>query len=414
MGLGRLLTRHAQRTNQETRNAGSTFEMLLTAGVEDGHFPGNTYRGAMSIPAAHRAATILSDILGSVPWDAYRVIGDQPVELLNPKPPLLEQPNPPDTAMTTFSSWGLDLIHEGNGIGLVATRNALGWPTSAYAVPANMVFARRITPNMWSTLPIGAIEYRVGQLTFGPQDVIHIKGPCAPGAVRGMGVLEYHFKTLSLAHVQIDQASDIAAHGVPTAVLKSENPDLTAIEAAAIKARWLESQRTRSVAVLNATTSFEPLAWDPEKMQMMEARQFTNGEIALIYGVPARLLNAQQAGSTLTYTNIEQASIEVLREGAGGHIARFEAELSKHMPRGTRAKANLDARLRADTKTRYEAHKIGIDAGFLLKNEARALEDLPPIDGLDDPPPPPPIQATATVGAPLAIDAVPTSGSEAA
>lgn len=362
----------------------------------------------MSIPGAWRASIILSDIIGSIPWDAYRVIGDQPVELLNPKPALLEQPNPPDTKMTTFSSWCLDLIHEGNAIGLVATRNAYGWPTSAYAVPANMVFVRRIIPNMWSNLPIGAIEYRVGQLTFGSDEVIHIKGPCAPGAVRGMGVLEYHLKTLSLAHVQIDQASDIAQHGVPTAVLKSDNVDLTAAEAAVIKAKWLEAQRTRSVAVLNATTSFEPLAWDPEKMQMMQAREFTNGELALIYGVPARLLNAQQAGAHMTYTNIEQASIETLREGAGGHIARFEEELTKHLPRGTRVKANLDARLRADTKTRYEAHKIGIDAGFLKKNEAREYEDLPPIDGLDDAPPAlPPIQATATVGAPAALDAAP-------
>lgn len=404
MGLGRLLTRHAQRTGQEVRNAGSTFEMLLAKGSQDGQFPGNTYRGAMSIPAAWRASLILSDILGGVPWDAYRRTGPKVLEVIDPKPPLLEQPNPPDTGVTTWSSLALDLINEGNGIGLVATRNAYGWPTSMYAVPAGMVYARRITPNMWSTLPIGTIEYRVGQLTFGSDDVIHIKGPCAPGAVRGMGVLEYHLKTLALAHEQADQAGDIARHGVPTAVLKSENADLTAPEAQRLKDKWMESQRNRTVAVLNATTSFEALAWDPEEMQMMEARTFTNGEIALIYGIDASRLNAAQAGSSMTYTNLESDSIKLVRDGAGGHIARFEAELTRHFPRGTEVKANLDARLRADTKTRYESHQIGITAGFLLKNEARRLEDLPEIPGLDDKPKEverPPIQATALVGAPV-------------
>lgn len=399
MGLGRLLTRHAQRSGQEVRNAASTFEAILSRGITDGEFPGSVYRGAMSIPAAWRAGIILSDILGSVPWDAYRRLG-KVIECIDPKPALLDQPNPPDTSVVTFSSWCLDLIHEGNAVGLVATRNAQGVPTSAYAVPAQLVYARRIIPNMWSTLPVGVIEYRVGQLTFGPDDVIHIKGPCAPGAVRGMGVLEYHMQTLQLAHEQINQASDVAQHGVPTGTLKSESPDLTQAQADVMKAKWLDAQRNRSIAVLNATTSFEPLAWDPEEMQMMEARTFTNGEIALIYGVPANKLNAAQPGSSLTYSNLESDSINMLRESAGGHIARFEAELSRHFPRGTVIKANLDARLRADTKTRYESHKIGIDSGFLLKNEARELEDMPPIDGLDDKPEPP-IQALATVGAPI-------------
>jgi HK97 family phage portal protein len=214
--------------------------------------------------------------------------------------------------------------------------------------------------------------------------------------------------TLKLAHVQMDQAGDVAVAGIPSAVLKSDNPDLTAAEARTIKAKWMEARRDRSPAVLNSTTSFEPLAWNPEEMQMLQARQFTNGEISMIYGVDAAALNAQQQGAHLTYSNIEQKSIERIRENAGGHIARFEHELSRHMPRGTRVKANLDSRLRADTKTRYEAHQIGIASGFLLKNEARALEDLPPIDGLDDPQAP--IQATATVGAPMPDVAMPAIG----
>jgi hypothetical protein len=35
--------------------------------------------------------------------------------------------------------------------------------------------------------------------------------------------------------------------------------------------------------------------------------------------------------------------------------------------------------VRADLKTRYEAHKIAIDAGFKTVDEVRALEDLSPL-----------------------------------
>lgn len=36
----------------------------------------------------------------------------------------------------------------------------------------------------------------------------------------------------------------------------------------------------------------------------------------------------------------------------------------------------MDALLRSDTQTRYQAHKLGIDAGFLTVDEVRAIEGL--------------------------------------
>lgn len=418
MGLGRAIAERraaASAPAVQTRAAGANFQAIIDQFINTfGLTPTNSYMGGMSIPGAWRAAIILSDMLGGVPWDGYREIAGT-TEVLSPKPLMLEQPNPPDTAMTTFSSWALDLIWNGNAIGLVAARNSQGWPIAFYAIPANMVGARRTGPNSgMAALPIGPIEYNIAGMTFGPEDILHIKGPCEPGALRGMGVLEAHLKTLSLASAQIDQAGSIAQHGVPSGLLKSTNPDLDQETADEMKRKWLAAQQTRTIAVLNATTEFEPLAWNPEEMELVASRQFTNSELSLIFGVPARRLNVVlSGGSDITYTNIEQEDIDLWRYSAGGHLARFEGALTLKMPRGTCAKANLDARLRPDTKTRYESHKIGIDAGFLLKSEARKLEDLPPIAGIDDepePPPPPPIQATAEVGRPApqsAIEAAP-------
>ena len=53
--------------------------------------------------------------------------------------------------------------------------------------------------------------------------------------------------------------------------------------------------------------------------------------------------------------------------------------MTAHLPRGTWAQANLDAILRGDTLTRYQAHGIAIDKGFLTVDEVRKLEDLPPL-----------------------------------
>lgn len=352
----------------------------------DGGGP-NTYRGGMAVPGAWRAALLLSDLLGSVPWHALRQRAGQPLEMLEPTPPLLEQPAPPDPRMTTFSSWALDLIWEGNAVGIVAARNVEGWPTAAVPVPARMVGVRRVGAESLSQLPVGAIEYRVGTLTFGSDQVIHIKGPCEPGAVRGLGVLEAHLsETLALVKEQQRQARSISQHGVPTGVLKVTNPDATEDDLKAAKAGWLTNQRDRTIAALNATTDFQPLSWNPEEMQLVEARRYSLTDLELLFGLPVGWLGGMN--SARQYSNIEQDAVNLLKFTLAGHLARFEQTLSLHFPRGTTVKANLDSVLRSDTLTRYQAHQIGLSGGFLTVDEVRALEDRAPLP--EKPPEPDP------------------------
>jgi phage portal protein BeeE len=42
-------------------------------------------------------------------------------------------------------------------------------------------------------------------------------------------------------------------------------------------------------------------------------------------------------------------------------------------------KANVDALIRVDTRTRYATHDSAIRAGWKNRNEVRELEDMPPI-----------------------------------
>lgn len=384
--LGKLFTRSTRYTATDTVTGESQTFTIVDNIAPDWSTSG--YRGGMSIPGAWRAAVLISDLLGAVPWHAYRQYGEKPLERLDPTPPLLEQPNPPDTRMTTFSSWALDLIWEGNAVGVVAARNAQGWPTAAIAVPASMVGIRRITAPGMSQIPVGELEYAIGTMRLSSHDVIHIKGPCQPGALRGMGVLEAHLNTLNLAHEQNRQARALSRHGVPTGFLKSDNPDLTEAEATRLKAKWLESQRDRTVAVLNSTTSFEPLSWNPNELQLVEARRFSLTDFELIFGLPVGWLGGMN--SARQYSNIEQDAVNLLKFTLGGHLARFEQTLSLAFPRGTTVKANLDAILRADTLTRYQAHAIGLDKGFLILDEVRAMENRPPLPEPETPPAPPP------------------------
>ena len=371
MGLGAFLTRSTRYDVTDTvTGASQTFTIVGDLAPD---WATGEYRGAVGLPGAWRCAMLLSDLLGSIPWHAFRERAGKAIEKV--PSPLLDQPSPPDTRMSTFSSMALDLIFHGNGIALVAARNADGYPTAIAPVDAAGTIVRRATER--DPFPAGEVVYQRGERVFHHEDVIHVKGPCKPGALRGMGVLETHLDTLTLATEQGRSARAVNGSGVPTGVLKSENPDLTADEAAALKTKWIESQRTRTVAVLNASTSFEPLAWNPSETQLLEARQFSLHELGLIFGLPLSFLGVN-AGS-LTYSNQESEALNLVKFSLAGHLARFEQALSLAFPRGTEVKANLDALLRADTLTRYQAHEVGIRAGFLTRDEARDLEERPPL-----------------------------------
>jgi HK97 family phage portal protein len=98
---------------------------------------------------------------------------------------------------------------------------------------------------------------------------------------------------------------------------------------------------------------------------------------ANIVGVPGNMVGAPN--TSRTYSNVEAQGLEYLRTSIAPITTRIESTFTDYLPRGQEAKFNYDSLLRADTYTRYQAHKLALDAGFLTVDEIRELEDLPPM-----------------------------------
>lgn len=407
MGLGSLFHRDRIITQTDTVT-GETITDLVVTGM--GAYPqfGNAgaYRGGMGVPGAWRAAVLLADLIGAAPWHAYREAPGGVDERVVPTPSLLDQPAPPDQRVATFSSMALDLLWHGNAIALRVGLDGEGSADAMLPVPAESVFVDRVGPHSETELPIGNVAYHVGGRWFDASEVIHVKGPCQPGALRGWGVLEAHEPTLRLSEEQRRQAASATGEGIPTGVLTSSSPDTTKEQLTAAKAAWMAAQRTRTIAALGPGTSFEALGWNPTEAQLLDARRFTLHEIGLIFGVPLSFLGVE--GGSRTYSNVEQEGLNLIKFSLAGHLARFEQALSAALP-GRRAKANLDAVLRSDTLTRYQAHEIAIRSKFLAPSEVRGIEDRRPFtpEQLDEfpesapatPPPTDPPDAPPAVGA---------------
>ena len=218
--------------------------------------------------------------------------------------------------------------------------------------------------------------------------LIHLKLTHVPGELFGLSPLQACEPTLRGA-VDMRRYADnwTAAPGRPTGVLSTEQK-LTAEQAEEYK-----NQANRmftpgnGIAVLGNGLTFSRLLLDPKEIQFLESQQANVISIARMFGIPARHMLASIEGGTQTYANLEQEEITFVRYTLMQYLREIEEAFNRVTPHGNTVRFNLEGLLRTDTKTRYEAHAIALNAGFLTINEVREIEGLAP---LTTPPPPAP------------------------
>lgn len=228
--------------------------------------------------------------------------------------------------------------------------------------------------------------------TYQASDIVHLKFLRVPGHERGLGPIQ-------AAQVEIRGALEARDYGslwlsessIPNGILSTDQP-LGADDAQKYKNLWngrnadgSEKENAEAglhdIKVLGAGLAYTPLLLKPSEVQFLESQQFSTTQMARLLGVPASLLLAAVEGDSKTYSNVEQDWIAYIRFSLMRPLREIEEALTSLLPHTQVARFNIDALLRTDTKTRYEAHNIALRAGFATVNEIRALENMPPIEG---------------------------------
>ena len=136
------------------------------------------------------------------------------------------------------------------------------------------------------------------------------------------------------------------------------------------------------VAVLGSGLTYKQCYLTPAELQLLDVRKVNVISVARIFGIPARLMLTSGDGDSKTYANMEQESILFVRHTLMPYMREIEAALSELLTDDVRF--NVDGFLRPDTTTRYAAHKVAIEAGFLTIDEVRAIEGLNPLPKEDE------------------------------
>jgi HK97 family phage portal protein len=173
---------------------------------------------------------------------------------------------------------------------------------------------------------------------------------------------------------------------VPSAVLESDQ-DIKRESAQRLKAEYtaLLRRRRRDIAVLGSGAKLRAIAISPDESQFIQTQKFNVSTICRFYGVPPEMMAGETAGHE-AYTSPEMRGTDFLTFTLRPWLYRIERAVSELLPSTQRAKFNAGGFVRATLLDRYTAHKLGIEAGWLLRSEARELEDRPPIPGIDDQP----------------------------
>ena len=319
---------------------------------------------AMSVPTIARARGIITSSVSSIEL----VVRDKATEMEVDAPRVINQPDPRIPGSAFYTWIAEDLIFSGYGYARI---------TELFADTFRVRSMERISPERVTieTNSIGTeIEYYL------------IDGYTAPTQGTGSlvvfygndeGLLRRAGRTIR-AGAELERAAAMyAAEPVPTMVLKSNGTSLPADRIAKLLESWGQARRSRGTAFLNADVTLETLGFDPEKLQLNQARSYVATELARAIGIPAYYVDAE-SGSSMTYSNASTARQSLVDFSLLPVMKQIESRLSMSdfVPATQEVKFNLDEYLRGSALERAQIYDIYNRLGVLSADEIRRMEDM--------------------------------------
>ncbi|MEY3734091.1 MAG: hypothetical protein RL347_1450 [Actinomycetota bacterium] len=261
--------------------------------------------------------------------------------------------------------------------GLLTLGNAVGRSTriNGFGRPGMVEWAES-----WSGGDFGApiaIDGAIGS----PATIVHVPWIVPPGRRMGLSPIG-HYASIVRAGLAAQEYADLKrGGGLPPTWLKNVAKTIPNDVAAQMKVRAAASFASGQPFVHGSDWEFGIVSIPPNHVQFIETMKMSANQIAAIYGIDPREVGGQ-ANNGLDYTNNETRAID-RATNALPYLVRMERAVDRMLAAQVHMKFNIDARIRADIKTRTEVVGAQIADGRLSVNEARALDDRAPIPGGD-------------------------------
>jgi HK97 family phage portal protein len=319
----------------------------------------------MAVPSAARARNIICSTIGSLPIETYNHFTKEHVRPTRS----IMQPDPRIAGSAIYAWLCEDLLLRGVAYGQVLDQYSSS--DGARIRAWTRISPDRVTykTNVQQT---EIISYKIDGLD------IPVSGVGSIIVFSGLdeGVLNRAGRTIRAA-LELEKAAELyAKEPVPTMVLKSNGTNLTPERISRLLESWKASRSTRATAFLNADVELQALGFDPQKLQLNEARQYLATEIARAVGIPASFLSAETTSMTYSTTVMERKAL--IDFSLRNIITPLEQRLSAvdFVPNGIEVKFDIDDFLRGSALERAQVYEILNRIGAMSVEQIQEEEDL--------------------------------------
>lgn len=337
---------------------------------------------AFTISAFYNGVDQLSNDMAKLPKFVFKKEGekrhkyaDHPVNYL-----ISQRPN---SLMTSFDFWKIieiSAIVKGNGYAEIIRNSFTGEPIHLYYLDECDVdvFIKDRT-----------LSYKYKGRAIASSDILHFKGFSFDGLM-GVGIVTFAARqlgtTIDSQNYQQDVYKDRGlGYGVIESDLKVDAKNKKAIEAGF--SEKMASESKFKVPMLDEGMKYKSITITPGEAQFLETNQAGVLEVCRWLNIAPHKLKDISSGN---YANIYQQSIEHQQDSVMPRVISREQELNyklftKKESETVYTRFNLASLLRGDLEMKQKFYTSMVYAGIYTRNEVRALEDMDPIEGLDEP-----------------------------
>lgn len=347
-------------------------------------------RSVLSLSTTWACVNLLVGTIASLPLMVYRLDskGDRVVHKAHPLYRLLhDSPNYDQTAVDFWEFVSASLELHGNAFAKI--ERIAGRIVALRPIAANAIAVRR--------LPNGPLEYRWtqdGKTFVEKEDVVfHIRG-FGGDPLGGMSTLQFGRRAFGLSQAIDRAASATFRNGLrPSFQMRFEKwltPEQRAVAKKELAEDYAGAINAGRPFIAEGGAKLEPLSLNPEDAQMLQSRAFSVEEICRFFGVPPFMVGHTEKSSSWG-SGLEQQTLGFQKFTLRRRLKRIEQAIEKQLltvedrVAGVTVEFNLEGLLRADSLGRARYYQVMTQIGGMTINEVRALENLPPVDGGDEP-----------------------------
>lgn len=343
---------------------------------------------ALNISAMYRAVSLVAGSIGTLPLRSIQTSANgiktkKPSWLDNPYAPINDDDFYQGTQYEWVETLVAHLVLHGNAF-LWLHRDGAGQVQGAYPIHPSFVKVE-VDKDAPGERLYHVHQDNGGELVVGINEVLHIPGLSFDG-IRGYSLVELARNSLGIALAGEKSAGTVMKNGPQHTVLITPNDDLKEEEAdtivTSVQGAMAGADNAGKMVLINRALTLSPFTMTYADAQFLETRVFQIEEISRWTGVPPHLLGLTEKQSSWGQ-GVKEQNLGLSRYVLNTYTTRIEQRLTRLLGPKVEAEFDYSGFFRPAPEDEITSVIAQMNGGLLTPNEARAIRNLPPVEGGD-------------------------------